>query len=175
MGFLRRPQNLKKSSSYFWQERRVLCAQQRTCQKVDDVDKLSGGFSLISNTYLFYTNDEMILQLLSYGEKEVDLFIYILGSWSIWMCRILNFKFWIFVIFFFRQLQLKKSKQILYVRHHCPLRILLEKLVWPYKSGFNKLQVIMVLVRYSKFDTSKSMSYQGHYSFYGRVIYLFII
>ena len=26
----------KKSSSYFWQERRVLCAQQRTCQKVDE-------------------------------------------------------------------------------------------------------------------------------------------
>ena len=36
MGFLRRPQNLKKSSSYFWQERRVLCAQQCTCQKVDE-------------------------------------------------------------------------------------------------------------------------------------------
>ena len=36
MGFLRRPQNLKKSSSYFWQECRVLCAQQRTCQKVDE-------------------------------------------------------------------------------------------------------------------------------------------
>ena len=35
MGFLRRPQNLKKSSLYFWQERRVLCTQQRTCQKVD--------------------------------------------------------------------------------------------------------------------------------------------
>ena len=33
MGFLRRPQNLTKSSSYFWLERRVLCAQQRTCQK----------------------------------------------------------------------------------------------------------------------------------------------
>ena len=27
---------MKKSSSYFWQERRVLCAQQRTCQKVDE-------------------------------------------------------------------------------------------------------------------------------------------
>ena len=26
----------KKSSSYFWQERRVLCAQQRTCQKVEE-------------------------------------------------------------------------------------------------------------------------------------------
>ena len=26
----------KKSSSYFWQERRVLFAQQRTCQKVDE-------------------------------------------------------------------------------------------------------------------------------------------
>ena len=26
----------KKSLSYFWQERRVLCAQQRTCQKVDE-------------------------------------------------------------------------------------------------------------------------------------------
>ena len=36
MGFLRRPQNLKKSSSYFWQEHHVLCAQQRTCQKVDE-------------------------------------------------------------------------------------------------------------------------------------------
>ena len=35
MGFLRRPQNLKKSSSYFWQEHRVLCSQQLTCQKVD--------------------------------------------------------------------------------------------------------------------------------------------
>ena len=33
MGFLRRPQ---KSSSYFWQECHVLCAQQRTCQKVDE-------------------------------------------------------------------------------------------------------------------------------------------
>ena len=36
MGFLRRPQNLKKSSLYFWQERRVLCTQQRTCQIVDE-------------------------------------------------------------------------------------------------------------------------------------------
>ena len=36
MGFLRRPQNLKKSSSYFWQVQHVLCAQQRTCQKVDE-------------------------------------------------------------------------------------------------------------------------------------------
>ena len=34
--FLRRPQNLKISSLYFWQERRVLWAQQRTCQKVDE-------------------------------------------------------------------------------------------------------------------------------------------
>ena len=30
------PQNFKKSSSYFWQERRILCGQQRTCQKVDE-------------------------------------------------------------------------------------------------------------------------------------------
>ena len=29
------PKNLKKYSSYFWQECRVLCAQQCTCQKVD--------------------------------------------------------------------------------------------------------------------------------------------
>ena len=36
MGFLRRTQNLKKSSTYFWQEHRVLCVQQRTCQKVDE-------------------------------------------------------------------------------------------------------------------------------------------
>ena len=35
MGFLRRPKNLKKYLSYFWQEHRVLCAQQHTCQKVD--------------------------------------------------------------------------------------------------------------------------------------------
>ena len=28
--------NLKKSSSYFWQEHRVLCVKQRTCQKVDE-------------------------------------------------------------------------------------------------------------------------------------------
>ena len=32
MGFLRSPQNLKKSLSYFWQERSVLCPQ---CQKVN--------------------------------------------------------------------------------------------------------------------------------------------
>ena len=36
MGILRRPHNLKKSLSYFRQERRVLYAQQRTCQKVDE-------------------------------------------------------------------------------------------------------------------------------------------
>ena len=36
LGFLRRPQNLKKSLSYVWQEHRNLCAQQRTCQKVDE-------------------------------------------------------------------------------------------------------------------------------------------
>ena len=35
-GFLRRPQNLKKSLSYFWKERCVLFAQQHTCQKVDE-------------------------------------------------------------------------------------------------------------------------------------------
>ena len=36
MGFLRRPQNLKKSLSYFWQERRFLCVQQLTWKKVDE-------------------------------------------------------------------------------------------------------------------------------------------
>ena len=36
LGFLRRPQNLKKSSSYFWKKRHVLCEQQRTCQKFNE-------------------------------------------------------------------------------------------------------------------------------------------
>ena len=37
MGFLRRPQNLKKYSSYFRQERLALCAQQHTCQKLKNI------------------------------------------------------------------------------------------------------------------------------------------
>ena len=36
LGLMRRRQNLKKKLSYFWQERRVLCAKQCTCQKVDE-------------------------------------------------------------------------------------------------------------------------------------------
>ena len=54
MGFLRRPQNLKKSSSYFWQERRFLCAQQHTCQKVDeDFSKQTTYFSRQSALYFY--------------------------------------------------------------------------------------------------------------------------
>ena len=41
----------------------------------------------------------------------------VLGSSSIWTCRILNFAFRIFVVVFYRQVQLKKSKQTLEIQH----------------------------------------------------------
>merc|ERR1719464_858697 len=42
--------------------------------------------------------------------------INVLGSSSIWTCRILNSEFGIFVVWF-RQVQWKKSKQIFEIRH----------------------------------------------------------
>ena len=63
MSFLRRPQNLKKSLSYFWQERRVQCAQQRTCQRVDDDLKKKCGqvlYKLYNFKWHFFILDHCV-------------------------------------------------------------------------------------------------------------------
>ena len=76
MGFLRRSQNLKKSSSYFWQERCVLCAQQLTCQKVDE----DCFFKNVDMSY--YTNFKKRILEKSERNHSTRLFTFKLKCWG---------------------------------------------------------------------------------------------
>ena len=50
----------KKSSSYFWLERRFLCAEQRTCQKVDKDFFLNVDKSYYTNFKILLCGDRLL-------------------------------------------------------------------------------------------------------------------
>ena len=145
-------QNLKKSSSYFWQERCVLCVQQRTCQKVDEEFKKNVDKSYYTNfnncNYLKNKRfsrpkfDKIFVVLLTRALCSVGATVYLSKSWRrflklMWTSIIQTLQFQM-TFFYFRSLctnridhaSYEKEKKNVGLKRSWFLSLWFEKVIW---------------------------------------------